>query len=72
MKHDLKGKQEKSEHYGFVSSLQRVPLFDRADKSGAFSRDLYDRRQKEIDECALKAGFKMTEKTNGRVTFTRI
>lgn len=43
--------------YGLVSEYQKVPLFDPKDHSVSFAKDVFDRREKEILDCAKKAGF---------------
>ena len=65
-------KEQRSEFYGKVSQLYPVPLFDRkSDMTHSFAKELYDRRKKEIDECAAKSGFVKLSHTVGTVSFVK-
>lgn len=61
-------KKARAAHWGHVSSVQMVKLFDReSDLDHVFAKDVYTERQEEIDECAKHAGFvkvKGTHKTS--------
>jgi hypothetical protein len=58
--------KKKNPNWGFVSEVQRVPLFDKKslDKTKAFAKDLYERRKEEVDECASRSGFKKLPSDN--------
>lgn len=66
-------KDEKSKLYGFVSEYDKRPLFDKDDKSVSFSSEVFDRREKEVLDCAKRAGFKRVSLTPPKVvTFERV
>lgn len=61
----MNAKVEKSAYWGYVSPQQMVELFDReSDLDHTFTKDVYNERDKEINECAARAGFVKVQSTH--------